>query len=574
MIRFLKNESILIALVALSFCFHWFSKDITNPYQRPIAGDAQAYWSYLPALFIYQDLDYDFVAEKAAQYYPEGYLKDFVQDVDGEKVNKTFPGVAVLYAPFFALAHVSAHVFGFPPDGFSTIYQFWFDIGLWVYFFFALVFLRKLLKKLGFSSKIALFSTVFIVFGTNVWFYTVYDQSVTHIYNLFMINGMLLSLVYWRDTRKMKWLGTALVLLCLIGITRPTNFLVFGLILFIFDKKQDIIDLFKSIFSKKALIYYIPVLAVLLLPFLLWKAQTGNWIVYSYGEEGFDFANPHFFEFLFSYTKGWFVYTPLALMTLITGLILLFKKSKYQFTVALTFYLVATFIFSSWWCWYYGAGMSQRVMIDHYFLLAFLFALILKFVWEKKLLLYAFFTLVMCFSLLNIVQAFQIANGILPNGSPTKDAYWDNFMQLEKRAVIYPQDHWELKDEIDVTAVDWELEVGPTAWYSKVVGAPCTPLRSGSKFILSFETYTDQSIELTRAVMLLNNKTTGAEDESHPFYLSEFSYPGKWVKMEFLFEPSDNYEGYMELFFWNGDSQEEMKFRNVKVQHYWTDEYF
>ena len=44
---------------------------------------------------------------------------------------------------------------------------------------------------------------------------------------------------------------------------------------------------------------------------MLWKWQTGSWVVYSYKDEGFDFMHPHFWEFLFSFQKGWLLWSPI-----------------------------------------------------------------------------------------------------------------------------------------------------------------------------------------------------------------------------------------------------------------------
>ena len=99
------------------FIFHFFSKSFSNPYERPITGDAQAYYAYLPAIFIYQDLDYEFIDEINDKYYPESHQKSFLKEAGEGKVNKTFPGVAILYLPFFLLAHALAILFGMEADG-------------------------------------------------------------------------------------------------------------------------------------------------------------------------------------------------------------------------------------------------------------------------------------------------------------------------------------------------------------------------------------------------------------------------------------------------------------------------
>ena len=588
MINFLLRQKAIIGLVAILCTIHFLSKDITSHYERPIAGDAQAYYAYLPAIFIYQDLDYDFIDKAAAPHYAPAHLKDFVVDVEGEKVNKTFPGVTVLYTPFFLAGHLSAKILGKPADGYSSIYQLWFDIGIWFYFFFSLVFLRKSLEKLRFSSKTALFTVFLIALGTNVFFYTVYDQSVTHIHNFFMINGLILCLLNFKEKPKTKWLVIAVALLVLIGITRPTNIMVVGLIFFFFPSKDFYKSVFTKIFSKEIWKFVAVSLPILSLPFILWKLQTGNWVVYSYGEEGFDFTHPHFGEFLMSYTKGWFTYTPIALFILVPGLFLLFKFNKNQFGIALGFYLITVYVFSSWWCWYYGAGMSQRVMIDHYILLAYLFALILKYLEVKPALKKWTVLIVGCCVFLNIGQAYQIKNGIIQFGSATKQQYWDNFLAFDQQARVYPKDHWTFIEKISLSEGDptWGDDekfhsrfdnsfVSQEQPYSNIVWHYFSKdsVNVTSKFILSFEMQAKSEIENTRAVLILQNRDNFKEEVTFPIYFKEFAKPEKWVDLEFLIEPNGTYTDTLKLFFWNGNSNEKAVFRKVKVSHYQSDEY-
>ena len=117
MINKFKNYRIAFLLILFLATLHFWSKDITNPYQKPITGDAEAYYAYLPAIFIYGDLDYTFTKEIEAKHYVSGRSKSFVIEVDGEKVNKTFPGLALLYLPFFLIAHGLAMLFDLDADG-------------------------------------------------------------------------------------------------------------------------------------------------------------------------------------------------------------------------------------------------------------------------------------------------------------------------------------------------------------------------------------------------------------------------------------------------------------------------
>jgi hypothetical protein len=91
-----------LALVVLLYLTHLYTKDFSSSYQKPINGDAKAYYAYLPAIFIYQDSEYNFIDAYEAKYYAKDHRKDFLNTIEnGRKVNKTFPGVALLYLPFF-----------------------------------------------------------------------------------------------------------------------------------------------------------------------------------------------------------------------------------------------------------------------------------------------------------------------------------------------------------------------------------------------------------------------------------------------------------------------------------------
>ena len=69
MIRRIKSYKIPFLITLSLLVFHFIQKDFSNPYERPIAGDAQAYYAYLPATFIYGDYSYEFIPEINEKYY-------------------------------------------------------------------------------------------------------------------------------------------------------------------------------------------------------------------------------------------------------------------------------------------------------------------------------------------------------------------------------------------------------------------------------------------------------------------------------------------------------------------------
>ncbi len=587
MIQKLKVYRVPIIITLTLMVLHFWSKDITNPYQKPIAGDAEGYYAYLPALFIYQDLDYSFTKEIETKHYVPGRAKSFVKEVDGQKVNKTFPGVALLYLPFFLMAHALAILFGLEADGYSFIYQLYFDMAYWFYFLLGMIFSLKILLKLNFNKTIANWSVAIVVLGTNIVFYTLYDLSVTHIHNLFLISAALYFLLCFKENKNYKNVILALIFLLIAGITRPTNIIALVLIVVMIPDFQFYKALWLEFRKFKNILQTLIIsFSILAIPLLLWKAQTGHWIVYSYGEEGFNFGRPEFLNFIISYTKGWITYSPIVLLILIPGFILLFKQNKLQFGLGIIFYLIAIYLFSSWWCWYYGAGMGQRVMIDFSILLMFLLGLTLKHFWDKKLLKLVYLGLTVCFIGLNFVQAYQIKNGIITFGSATEAEYWDNFLSLKKKARVYPFDHWELKDKMDILTQDhqlvWtgdvdlstedpEIKVSAKNNYSAILGPENFKVDKGSKLIFSFEMMALTPLESTRLIIKLDSEKPGNE---YTFYLKDFEKEKEWIRMEFMVETTDLVEGPLKLFFWNGKTDELIVFKNIQLSHYYSGEYY
>src|SRR6185436_10253555 len=100
-----------------------------------------------------------------------------------------------------------------------------------------------------------------------------------------------------------------------------------------------------------------------------WKHQTGSWFFNSYLNEHFYFNNPHVFYGLFSFRKGWLVYTPIMFFAL-AGLYTLFKTMKEFFYPVLILFLLYIYVAFSWWCWWYGGSYGQRALIDIYPFLA------------------------------------------------------------------------------------------------------------------------------------------------------------------------------------------------------------
>ncbi|MCB7372887.1 hypothetical protein LI003_23625, partial [Bacteroides caccae] len=74
----------------------------------------------------------------------------------------------------------------------------------------------------------------------------------------------------------------------------------------------------KQIFEKKAAIASGLLIALIpaIFQLIIYRWGTGEFIVYSYTKEGFNFLHPEIIKVLFSYEKGLFVYTPICFFSL------------------------------------------------------------------------------------------------------------------------------------------------------------------------------------------------------------------------------------------------------------------
>jgi hypothetical protein len=103
-----------------------------------------------------------------------------------------------------------------------------------------------------------------------------------------------------------------------------------------------------------------------------WNYASGDWLVYSYEDQGFSWLRPHLFNGILSYRTGWLVYSPLMVFSLI-GFINLFRKNKGIFYPTFIFAMLFIYIAFAWDIWWYGGSLGQRTMVQAYPILLFPF---------------------------------------------------------------------------------------------------------------------------------------------------------------------------------------------------------
>lgn len=342
-----------------------------------IWSDTEGYYLYLTGLFINGGFEDLFVrTEGQFPLYP-GTNKRFT---------KYTCGVAMLQAPFFLAAHTAARLGGQPADGYSYPYLRAVQLAALLYGFLGLLILRRALLR-HFSPWVTFFTILGLYFGTNLMHYHIQEPGMSHIYSFFLFA----LFVYFtpRFYERPGWgifAGMGL-LLGLITLIRPTNILVL-LYLLLYDVgswaslKERVQFLGRHL--GKLPVAPLASFLVFLPQFAYWKYISGEWIMYSYGDEGFIYWNsPKFYKVLFYIQNGWLLFSPMAGLAII-GCLLGSWKNRYNIAAISIILLLSTYLFASWWCWWFGGAFGQRSYVELYTLLAFPYAYLLQLIFRQR----------------------------------------------------------------------------------------------------------------------------------------------------------------------------------------------
>jgi hypothetical protein len=353
----------------------------------------------------------------------------FMAEVDGQPVNKYFAGVALLILPFFLLAIFLSFIAGLPIDGYNSIFQLMVSFAGIFYLISGLHFSRKLLQKFKLPVATINFSLWIIVFGTNLLIYTLDAPAMSHVFSFAGVAGFLFYAKAFFDFSKTKDALLASFFLGIIILIRPVNGIIILLLPFLAANFRSFADDFLRFFTnRKSWLPAILIIFVLvMIQPVLWFLQTGHWLVWSYQGEGFDFSHPQISKVLFSYQKGFFVYTPVALIAL-SGLTGFYRNSKWRFFWLVGFLALLTWIVASWWNWYYGDSFGQRVFIDFYAVLVLLLATSIH-GFSKMFIKFSLLILLLILTSVNLIQTWQYSHGIIHPYAMNKTKYWHVFLK-------------------------------------------------------------------------------------------------------------------------------------------------
>ncbi|MEO6882969.1 MAG: hypothetical protein ABI199_02970 [Bacteroidia bacterium] len=374
-----------------------------NDYHSVIFADAAGYYVYLPMWYIYGN---------NAKAFPNGEDtitgNGFHFDKVSNKIDtKYLCGVALMQTPFFLTANYLAPSFGFKADGFSKIYYWAIMMAGVFYACFGLLLLYHFLSR--FYRPIESFITTLAFFlGTNLYFYSISRQGMSHVYTFFLFSLFLYLIPFFYEKQTVKnCIGIAFTF-ALIVFIRPTNFIL--LFFFLLYDVNSLKKLREKIFfwSTHFQIFFWMLLAAILVAipqFIYWKETFHRFITYSYSNESFIYwKNPQILKLWFSTNNGLFLFAPLLLIS-IFGIFWMIKKSALNGWLIGILFLFATYIFASWWCWWFGCSLGSRSFIDFYPILAIPFGYCLHHS-EKKISKALIFILIILCIILNMKMTY------------------------------------------------------------------------------------------------------------------------------------------------------------------------
>jgi hypothetical protein len=376
----LKEFILQYYIVVMFFITAPISFDFSHAHSNGVLwSDAEGYYMYLPAIFIYGGFE-DIPVRTVDQF--------FRYPGTNKYLTKYTCGVAVMELPFFLAGHFLTKITGRDADGYTDFYIYSILLAAVFYAWLGFFFLKKTLER--YYKPWIVFGVIMCLFwGTNMYYYITREAGMSHIYSfcLFAVFLYLTPRFYEERKTPVSLIIGMGALAGLIVLIRPTNIVL--LLYFFFYGVKDWETLTQRVWHYRAnlrTVWLFPIFSFLVFipQMIYWQYISGEYILYSYGDEGFIYwSSPKVNDVLFNIKNGWLMFTPMAFLMIIGLLIGSFRRLV-NMRLILVILLICLYTFSSWWCWWFGGGFGHRSFIEFYTLLAFPLAYLLTIVYTHR----------------------------------------------------------------------------------------------------------------------------------------------------------------------------------------------
>lgn len=430
-----KPSLSLATILFIMIVMTWVTSNINwgkGSWKRIIQTDGKGYYAYLPAIFIYHDLNFGFFnkIEKKKYFFREVY--PYKSYLNGKAFDKYYCGTAIAELPFFLIAHGLTALTHGDTDGYSALYPTFISVAALFYLWVGLMFLSSALNFYFINEKQKSLALLAAVFGTNLFYYAIGEPSMSHVYSFAFFSMFLYYSKKYFTEYQIKYVIVLASILALIILIRPVNGLIILIWPFAAGSFQNFIKGIRLAFqhyigTAAALLCFT---AIIMIQLIIYKISMGKFFVYAYGGESFHFLKPHMIDILFSYKKGLFLYTPMFFIAL-AGFYFLYKSNKFEFYSLAGFLILVTYILSSWWMWYYGGSFSSRVYVEYIPLFMVLLVFTLKGIRIKSLKV-TYVSVVIALIVICQIQTIQYRYTQIHWEEMTKEKYWDVFLRIDR----------------------------------------------------------------------------------------------------------------------------------------------
>lgn len=337
-----------------------------------VGSDGVRYYVYLPSVILDGDVDFtdEYTYFYAAQPQTAEYVVADLTPV-GLPVNRLGVGPALLWSPFFLVAHLAVlllRAFGanVSADGYGYLYQapvlagsiLYGGLGAWLCF--------RAARRVA-TNEAAIFATLLTLLAGNAIYYLTVEPSMSHALSLFA--GAAFFLVWMQVRDRPAWRGSWQLgaLAGLMALIRPQDGLFLALP--IADaaaaswrraRYRGLAECVVPTLSMvaAAVVVFVPQL-------MAWKMLYGGFLLSGYQEEFgvlFRWTSPELLAVLFSARRGLFVWHPVFLLALV-GLWWVSRRDRALAVLALAGFAIQWYVVGSWHDWAQGDAFGGRMFI-------------------------------------------------------------------------------------------------------------------------------------------------------------------------------------------------------------------
>jgi hypothetical protein len=317
---------------------------------RIAESDAVQYFSYLPSVLL--DGDLDFTDEYTAFYEedPEGragFKETFLDrsTSTGLKLNFGPIGSAVLWSPFY----LAAHAVRGDEDGTSQPYRTAVAFASALYGVIGLFLCFRLARRFA-SPFVSFLAVLAIWWATPVAYYLYVAPGMSHACSLFAV-ALFFTLWPWAVAggpgRWAVW-GASCGLMAL--VREQDGFFAIAALLAVFPLSDRTRRL--TAFGATALVVFLP-------QFFVYIVLNGEPLPSPHVQDKMDWTSPHFFQVLFSPEHGLFFWSPVLLLFLAGGFLLM-RKEREAGVLLLAAFVAQVFVSGAVDSWTQAGAFGSR----------------------------------------------------------------------------------------------------------------------------------------------------------------------------------------------------------------------